>query len=156
MGPHEGAAIAGRDERPRGSPGYGVFKSADGGYVTLAVIAEDHFWQAVCDALDIADLRGLTYSERLDRVEACNDAVAAAIAKLSHADALARLTATGAPVAPILRPPEMAAHEQFRSRRVVIQEPDGTLRLGFPAVLTRHPPRAPGPAPEPGEHSGWD
>ncbi len=26
---------------------------ADGGWITLAVISEDHFWQAVCDGLDL-------------------------------------------------------------------------------------------------------
>jgi len=31
-----------------------VYRTADGGWITLAVISEDHFWQAVCDGLDLA------------------------------------------------------------------------------------------------------
>ena len=46
----------GRDEPTRGSTGYGVFRCADGGWLALGVIAEDHFWKAVCDGLGIAGL----------------------------------------------------------------------------------------------------
>ena len=51
IGPRSGNAIEGRDEPARGSTGYGVFRCADGGYLALGVIAEDHFWKAVCDGL---------------------------------------------------------------------------------------------------------
>ena len=49
--------VAGRDEPMRGSAGYGVFRCADGAWLTLGVIAEDHFWAAVCDALALDDVR---------------------------------------------------------------------------------------------------
>ena len=58
VGPHEGTAHRDADEPVRGSPGYGVFETADAKYLTLAVISEDHFWAAVCDALAIDGLRG--------------------------------------------------------------------------------------------------
>jgi CoA:oxalate CoA-transferase len=153
IGPHASLSVRGATGPVRGSAGYGVFQCADGGYVTLAVISEDHFWRGVCDALDITALRDLTYVERLARVEECNDAVAAALALLPTGEAVDRLTKTGAPGAPALTAPEMAAHPQFRERGVV-QEVDGDLRVGFPAVLRRHPVRPPGPAPEVGEVSG--
>jgi crotonobetainyl-CoA:carnitine CoA-transferase CaiB-like acyl-CoA transferase len=153
IGPHASLSVRGALGPVRGSAGYGVFRCADGGYVTLAVISEDHFWRAVCDALDIAALRDLTYADRLARVEECNDAVAAALAARATAEAVERLTATGAPVAPALTAPEMAAHPQFRERGVV-QEIDGELRVGFPAILREHPVRPPGPAPDVGEVSG--
>ena len=147
VGPRDGAAIRDRAEPVRGSPGYGVFRAADGGYLTLAVISEDHFWAAVCDALDLQDLRDRTYAERLDRVDECNDAITAVVARLARDDAVARLAAAGAPVAPVLTPGEAGRHEQFRRRGVFVADGDH-VRTGFPALLGEHPVRAPGPVPD--------
>ena len=150
VGPYDTVAHRDRDTPAGGSPGYGVFRAADGGYVTLAVISEDHFWRAVCDALGLADLGALTYGERLDRIDACNAAVAGAIAGLDRDTAVAQLAAAGAPVAPALTPGELAAEPQFRARQVFVEDGDGHLRVGLPARLSAHPPRRPGPAPEAG------
>jgi crotonobetainyl-CoA:carnitine CoA-transferase CaiB-like acyl-CoA transferase len=156
-GTSSGNVLRGRAQPARGSAGYGVFRCADGGWITLAVISEDHFWQAVCDGLALpADLRVLGHLERLDRFEDCQAAITSACAGLTRADALDRLTRAGAPVAPVLDPEEMTAHEQFREREVVFDAGDGTARLGFPARLEMHPPRRPGPAPEVDEdRDGW-
>jgi crotonobetainyl-CoA:carnitine CoA-transferase CaiB-like acyl-CoA transferase len=150
VGPRAGTAMAGRTERARGSTGYGLFQCADGGWLTLAVISEDHFWRAVCTALDLLEYRDLDHNDRLDRFEECDAAVAKACAALPRDEAVARLAAAGAPVAPMLRPDEAGQHPLFRERGVVV---DG--RVGFPAQLKNHPARPPGPAPEPGEHQGW-
>jgi crotonobetainyl-CoA:carnitine CoA-transferase CaiB-like acyl-CoA transferase len=130
-GGRSSSVVAGRSEPLRGSAGYGVFRCRDGRYLTLAVIAEDHFWDVVCDALGIESLRGLSYERRNDRVEECNNAVAHAVASMSFDDALQALRATGAPVAPVLTAEE-AVH------------PDG-----FPAKFANHQPRSRGATPEP-------
>ena len=78
IGPRSGNAIRGRDEPTRGSTGYGVFRCADGGWLALGVIAEDHFWKAVCEGLGIPGLGALPYFDRLDRYEECQSAVRAA------------------------------------------------------------------------------
>jgi crotonobetainyl-CoA:carnitine CoA-transferase CaiB-like acyl-CoA transferase len=98
------------------------------------VIAEDHFWCAVCDALALDDLRDVDYAQRLGRVEELNARVARALAQHTGADALAALERVGAPVAPALTP-EAA------------QQPDG-----FPARLAHHRPRARERAPALDEH----
>ncbi len=156
-GTSSGNLLRGRTRPTRGSAGYGVFACADDGWITLAVISEDHFWQAVCDGLALADeLRSLSHLARLDRFDECQAAVAAACARLTRDEALERLTRAGAPVAPVLDPAEMAANEQFRVREVVFDAGDGTARLGFPARLQDHPPRPPGPIPEVDrDRSGW-
>jgi crotonobetainyl-CoA:carnitine CoA-transferase CaiB-like acyl-CoA transferase len=156
-GTSSGNELRGRTQPTRGSAGYGVFPCADGGWITLAVISEDHFWQAVCDGLELAPhLRGLGHLERLDAFDECQRAITVACAQLTRADALERLTRAGAPVAPVFEPAEMTADEQFRSRGVVFDAGDGTARLGFPAQLREHPPRRPGPTPEvDGNHDGW-
>jgi crotonobetainyl-CoA:carnitine CoA-transferase CaiB-like acyl-CoA transferase len=156
-GTSSGNLLRGRTQPTRGSAGYGVFACTDGGWITLAVISEDHFWQAVCDGLELAgELRSLGHLERLDRFDECQAAVAAACAHLTRDEALDRLTRAGAPVAPVLDPAEMAANEQFRAREVVFDAGDGTARLGFPARLQDHPPRPPGPVPAVDrDRSGW-
>ncbi len=156
-GTSSGNLLRGRAQPTRGSAGYGVFHCADGGWLTLAVISEDHFWKAVCEALDLAPaLHPLGHLERLDRFDECQAAIAAACTTLTREDALDRLTRAGAPVAPVLDPAEMTVNEQFRSREVVFDAGDGTARLGFPARLEEHPPRRPGPVPEVDQDtSGW-
>jgi crotonobetainyl-CoA:carnitine CoA-transferase CaiB-like acyl-CoA transferase len=156
-GTSSGNVMRGRAEPARGSTGYGVFACADGGWITLAVISENHFWKAVCDGLDLGDeLGALGHLERLDRFDECQAAVAHAIGRLTRADALDRLTRAGAPVALVLDPSEMAANEQFRTREVVFDAGDGTARLGFPARLQEHPPRHPGATPAvDANRDGW-
>jgi crotonobetainyl-CoA:carnitine CoA-transferase CaiB-like acyl-CoA transferase len=156
-GTSSGNVLRGRTEPTRGSTGYGVFACADGGWITLAVISEDHFWKAVCDGLALGDeLGALRHLDRLERFDECQAAVAHAIGRLTRADALDRLTRAGAPVAPVLEPAEMVADEQFRTRKVVFDAGDGTARLGFPARLQQHPPRPPGPLPDvDGNRDGW-
>src|SRR5262249_24382082 len=95
IGPRSGNAIQGREEPTRGSTGYGVFRCADGGHLALGVIAEDHFWKAVCDGLAIPELVDLAYFARLDRFEECQAAVTNACAALARDVAVARLTAAG-------------------------------------------------------------
>jgi crotonobetainyl-CoA:carnitine CoA-transferase CaiB-like acyl-CoA transferase len=142
--------LRGRAEPARGSAGYGVFATADGGSVSLGVIAEDHFWAAVCDALGLGDVRDLAYGERLDRVEECNARVAGAIAALTTADALDRLVRAGAPVAPVLAPEEVVSEPQFVARGLVVRGADGRACLRFPARIALHDVAAPGPVPYPG------
>lgn len=149
IGPRSGNAIRGRNDVSRGSTGYGVFRCSDGGWIALGVIAEDHFWRSVCDALGISDLGSLAYFDRLDRFDECQAAVIEACATLPRDVALARLTAAGAPVTPVLTPEEMAEHPHFRDRRVIAVDDDGELRVSFPAVFAQHPARGPGPNPEP-------
>ena len=154
-GTSSGNVLRGRAQPTRGSAGYGVFRCADGGWLTLAVISEDHFWRAVCEALDLVpSLHALGHLERLDRFDECQGAITAACAGLTRDDALDRLTRAGAPVAPVLDPSEMTANEQFRSREVVFDAGDGTARLGFPARLGEHPPRPPGPVPDVDQNAG--
>jgi crotonobetainyl-CoA:carnitine CoA-transferase CaiB-like acyl-CoA transferase len=146
VGPHDAPEMRGRTRPATGSPGYGVFRARDGKFLALGVISEDHFWAALCDELGLADLASLDYWGRLDRVDACNDAIAAAIAQLDRDDVVARLLARGAPATPVLTPVEASRHEQFRSRGLYVER-DGETRTGFPARLTQHPTREPGPTP---------
>src|SRR5205807_10281832 len=60
----------GTDGGARGVPGYGTFQTADGGYIALGVLTEDHFWRPLCDILGLDDeVAGLGFVGRMRRVD---------------------------------------------------------------------------------------
>jgi crotonobetainyl-CoA:carnitine CoA-transferase CaiB-like acyl-CoA transferase len=60
----------GTDPSSRGVPGYGVFATADGTYLALGVLTEDHFWSPLCTVLGLADCAELGFVERMARTSA--------------------------------------------------------------------------------------
>src|SRR5205085_10432687 len=107
------AQAEGVDPARRGAAGYGTFETADGRYVTLAVLTEDHFWKSVCDVLDLLDERDLTFTQRMARVSELNDALATRIRERVRDEVVAALLGAGAPVAPVLDRAEMVALDHF-------------------------------------------
>ncbi len=143
--------MAGAEDRVAGLPTYGTFATADGRHLTLGVITEQHFWEAVCDGLGLADLREVGLFDRIDRSEEVRVRVADAIAARPLADLLASLD--GAPAAPALSRGEMLEQPQLVHRGLVGgTTPEGFARMGYPVLFGVHPARVPGRAPEPGEH----
>ena len=93
----------------RGVPGYGLFSTADGRQVALGVVNEQHFWSALCIELGLADLGGLSFSERLARSEELAGAVTDAIGSRRRDDLVSSLLAAGVPAAPVL---DRARHDR--------------------------------------------
>ena len=145
--------LTGAEDRLAGLPTYGTFATADGRHLTLGVITEQHFWEAVCDGLGLDDLRAVGLFDRLDRAEEVRARVADAIAAKPLDELLHALD--GAPAAPALTRAEMLEHPQLVHRGLVGDvTPEGFPRMGYPVLLGRHPARVPGRAPTPGEHQG--
>ncbi len=137
------------DPSARGVPGYGIFSTADGGYVTLGIITEDHFWSSLCDALGMNDARGLTFVERMVRVASLQPRVAQAIAESDRDELVDTLLTLGVPIAPVLTRSEMLALDHFRARGVV-----GDGWTGHPVRFVDHPAERGPRAPEIAEHQG--
>jgi crotonobetainyl-CoA:carnitine CoA-transferase CaiB-like acyl-CoA transferase len=116
VGPRRGVVHEDATEQPAGSPGYGVFRTADGRWIALGVLAEQRLWTAICAALDLPDLAPLTFAARLARTDEINAAVASRVEQLDEERALARLVECGAPVTPVLEPEEATAHPQLVAR----------------------------------------
>lgn len=135
-----------------GLPGYGVYRTADGGAVSLGVLAEEHFWEALCRALELEDLEHIDVLERVRRKEELDTHVAKALGQLTEEHALERLARFDVPVAPILSREQMLEHEHFRQRGTVISHPTPSggaiLSMGHPARYQLHPARLPGAVPE--------
>lgn len=126
-------------------PGYGVYPTKDGRKITLGVVSEERLWAASCRALGIEEHADVPFMERLGRIGELDGAVAAAVAKLTMDEAVERLTAAGAPVAPLLSHAEMLGLDHFKQRRI---QQEGPVRTSV------HPPLPEGAVAALDEHKG--
>jgi len=131
-----------------GMPGYGIYRTADGVLLSLGVLAEEHFWMALCRALDLGELETIEVVDRVQRKEELDAVVAKALGQLTADEALDRLIAHDVPVAPILTREQMLEHDHFRHRGTVLMDNDApggpTPALGHPARYSVHPAVEPG------------
>jgi crotonobetainyl-CoA:carnitine CoA-transferase CaiB-like acyl-CoA transferase len=126
-----------------GMAGYGTFRTADGGWIALGVIDEQHLWEALTAALGLDDLVSLTFAERVPQVAALNTTIAKAVARLPRADVVGVLVAAGVPVSPVLAQPELADDPQLLARGVVARAADGSTIMRHPVHFAEHPAAAP-------------
>jgi crotonobetainyl-CoA:carnitine CoA-transferase CaiB-like acyl-CoA transferase len=144
----------GVDPAARGVPGYGTFATADGHTVALGVLTEDHFWRALCDALELADVRDLPFTGRMARLDELQARLAGAIGNRVRDDVVAELLAVHVPAAPVLDRAGMLALEHFRFRAVVTADPWADPASGYPVRFAAHPARRTAPPPGLDEHRG--
>jgi crotonobetainyl-CoA:carnitine CoA-transferase CaiB-like acyl-CoA transferase len=97
-------------------PGYGTFETADGGWIALGVISEDHFWSALMGTLGLDDAGSLSFGERLALGKALAARIEASIATRDRDDLVNELAAAGVPVSPVLSQSEMLAAQPFPRR----------------------------------------
>lgn len=152
VGPRRGTAHVDANERTFGSPGYGVFRTRDGAWIALGVLAEQRLWEAICRALGLGELGDLAFDARLARSREVNARIAAEIERLDREEALARFEAHGAPASPVLRPEEAADHAQLRARGFHV-ETDAGLVAALPGRLRSDGRAVSGRLPAPDEHA---
>jgi crotonobetainyl-CoA:carnitine CoA-transferase CaiB-like acyl-CoA transferase len=151
-GPLTGLRVGETGARLGRLPSYGSFRTADGSWLTMGVIDEQHFWTAVCDGLGLDDLRGLDLAGRTARHDEIRARLTAAIAARPR-DELVEVLGRDAPVAPSLTREEMLRHPQFVHRGMSGgATPDGYPSMGYPVRFARAPARPPARAPALGEH----
>lgn len=151
VGPRSGTAHADAESRTLGSPGYGVFATRDGQWIALGVLGELRLWDAICRALELDGLGGLSFDERLARADEVDAAVTAAVLRLDSDDAMARLFECGAPATPVLTPEQATEHPQIRARDFHV-ESDAGLVAGLPVRLASDGRVLATHVPGPGEH----
>ena len=71
-------------------PGYGLFGTADGRRIALSIAFEDHFWRALCAAVDLPDLADVRGPERVARRDELRERLAERFATrdLAHWEAV--------------------------------------------------------------------
>src|SRR5256886_8612706 len=82
--------------------GYGTFRAADGGWIALGVISEDHFWTGLTRTLGLDDAAVLTFPERLALGRALTERIAKAIAERDRDEVVHELASAGVPASPVL------------------------------------------------------
>lgn len=146
VGPVGPVRMVGLAEPLAGAPGYGVFPTADGAFIGIGIMNEDHFWVGLCRALGLDAHAALPNPERNARVRELNDEIAAVLAGLTQADGLDRLVRHDVPAAPVLDRDAMLAHPHFRERGTVVDGPGGPTS-GPMVRFERRPGRPPFGAP---------
>jgi crotonobetainyl-CoA:carnitine CoA-transferase CaiB-like acyl-CoA transferase len=150
-GPFSAHRVAGRDEPMGKLPGYGSFRTADGGWVTLGVINEQHFWTRLCEVLELDDLRDLDLPTRVARGDEITPRIADAIGARRRDELVAALPDVA--VAPALTREEMLRHPQFVHRELVGRATaDGVPAMGYPVRFEQRPARPLGTPPGLGQH----
>lgn len=117
-------------------PAYGTFRCQDGRALTVAAL-EDHFWQALVQALPLPDFASPEFARYPARAAATADihaAIAAVLAKEDCQHALDRLAATDVPVAEVLGLDELMAAPALAGSRLFVETAVGPL-LRFPVAL---------------------
>lgn len=132
---------------------YGVFACRCGGWLSVAAL-EDHFWQALVQALPLPQWAGPALArghQRATQAAAINADIAAALRLEDRAPLLQRLAAADVPVAEVVALDELPQQPQLQQRGLWQPGAGGPL-LGFPvrlAGMVTPPAEVPplGPAP---------
>jgi crotonobetainyl-CoA:carnitine CoA-transferase CaiB-like acyl-CoA transferase len=124
-------------------PGYGTFATADGGWIALGVISEDHFWSGLMRTLGLDDAASLSFAERLALGHGFAIRIEEAVARRDRDELVRELSAAGVPVAPVLSQAEMLAARPFRARGTVVEGPDGGAVMQHPLRYRDQPARVP-------------
>lgn len=102
-----------------GKPAYGVFRTADGEWISIAAL-EDHFWDRLAKLLQLdLPLAGLAMHEtRVLHAAQINSAIAARVASIAAEDLLTRLVEADVPASLVVTPSTLRTAEHGRHRRL--------------------------------------
>lgn len=130
-------------------PAYGVFRTADG-WITLSIAHEDHFWRALCDALDNEELRDLAGSVRRSRSEELRAWLASRLTERPTEAWLALFADVGVPAGPVNTLEDTLKDPLFRDRGIFSQVGE-TVYVRTPLRFDGRFPEIDRPAPAVGE-----
>jgi len=150
------AANSGAVENIGLDPGYGVFATCDGRWLSVSIAFEDHFWQALCAAAGLQQHAHLDASARRVRLQELRSDLAGQLARhdLEHWERT--LGQAGVPFGALNDLPRLLAdpHLQARGLLQTVDTDDGPRRYLRQPILVDG--TAPGPlsaTPALGEHT---
>ncbi|MCC7286580.1 MAG: CoA transferase [Burkholderiaceae bacterium] len=126
-----GPAMNGAALNEPNQPGYGAFECADGRWLTLSVIEEEHFWQALVRLLGLSELSEVTYHERAQRCAELGERLAFAVRARPRDAWAAEFDRVGVAWSPVLSPIEVATDAHFNARDMFVRlaTPEGERRF---------------------------
>lgn len=126
-------------------PHYGLFRTRDHRWLSIAIVDEDKFWRALCEGLGLSRLAGVPLPLRMVGAAPLRRWVAAAVARRDLDHWLAHFDRARVPVAAVVPIDEVADDPQLAWRLARTGAP-----VGAPVPLVMAPL---GPAPRLGEHT---
>lgn len=116
-------------------PHYGTFQAADGGWLSLGGIYEQHFWTRLVEVLDLpAPWASYDADRRQDEHSTIRAAIVQRLGALPLAECVQLLRSADVPVMPVDTPRDSIFGEHFGQRGVVASK-DGRRRVGLPFRL---------------------
>ncbi|OFW55405.1 MAG: hypothetical protein A2W01_06665 [Candidatus Solincola sediminis] len=137
-------------------PHYGVFETGDGEYLALGIVHEDWFWDELCSAVELTDLKGLNVGERIARKAELESRLREAFKARERDQLLQELEGYDIPCSRINSVGEALEDAQIRHREMVLDlrgEPDSRSYVASPIKLLKTPARLDSPGPALGEHT---
>ncbi len=152
------AALKGLDNsEPLYIPHYGIFQTRDDKFITLGIIHEQHFWENLCAAIDLGEMKNLNLMERIARREEIVSALRSAFMTKSREEWLSLLHEADVPCGPVLTMEESFADPQIKHRQMVfeLEHPvEGTIKQrAFPARFSDTRLKQDMPPPLYGQHT---
>jgi crotonobetainyl-CoA:carnitine CoA-transferase CaiB-like acyl-CoA transferase len=146
----------GRFERERDA-GYGIFRTQEGRFLTLAIAHEDWFWDRLCGAMGLSEYRGIHGPERRKRRPELAERMQRAFLEKPMEKWLKILKEADVPVAPIQSPEEIDKDPQVLFRKMVheVALPSGEKikQVGSPLKFSEMPENQRTAPPQLGEHT---
>ena len=102
-------------------PHYGLFKCADGRWLSLGIVHEDHFWDRFCSAAGLDDLVGLKFGQRVAQRDSLHERLKAEVQSLSSAEWELRLSRADIPAATVVQLEEISQSPQFQWREALVE-----------------------------------
>ena len=143
---------------PPDDPGYGIFATADGDFLTLSVAGEDHLWTSVCRVLGLDDEAQLVTEAREANSDELTSRLRQRMLKHSTSWLAERFASSGVPFGLVNDATALADDPQVLARGLVVR---GTHNAGAGELrYVRQPVQFPGsdtpalnPAPCLGSHT---
>jgi crotonobetainyl-CoA:carnitine CoA-transferase CaiB-like acyl-CoA transferase len=133
-------------------PHYGVFKCADGRWLTIGIVDEDHFWKRLCRTAGLDDLGALTFSDRLTGAARLRERLGAAFLRHPADEWERMLTEADVPAAAVESLAAASAGPQFQAREFFCRL-DGMVYAGEPMRFSVGDAAPAGRPPALGEHT---
>ena len=133
-------------------PHYGLFPTADGRWVSLGIVHEDHFWRSLCEAMGLDDMADMVFEQRLLCAGQIEDALHAAFSARSASEWEDALDGTDVPFAVVASLDEALSSPQMRWRQVAAGSGAAPM-LRLPALFSTADVSPAQDAPALGEHS---
>ena len=133
-------------------PHYGLFPCADGRWLSLGIVHEDHFWDRFCEVAGLEEMAGLSLDDRLKEADAIQAALARVFPARSAADWEEALLDADVPAAAVTHLAEVLETPHFNARGMFASVGGATF-LGQPARFSTGPTGPSRPPPGLGEQS---